>query len=62
MTIDERTAQLILDAIAWCNNDWIQAEEIDLSNETILALNRKDFSKFCHDRGIEYIEKKVGDE
>ena len=54
--IDERTAQLIFDAIAWCNRDWVNAcnwseEEYDIVNSS-----RVDFVRFCHERGIENVK------
>lgn len=53
--IDERTAQLIFDAIAWCNRDWVQClgwgEEFD-----VVTSSRVDFARFCRERGIECVK------
>lgn len=60
MYINEQTAQLILDAIAWCNKDWKDSLEwscdsvADATNEA-----RMDFVRFCRYRGIEGVERKV---
>ena len=56
MYISEETAQLILDAIAWSNEDW--EECIDWEHNTIATVEqaRMDFLRFCRARGIEGIE------
>ena len=59
MTIDNQTAQLILDALAWCNKDWLEAEERELSEHEQIALARQDFVRFCHARGIDEVTKVV---
>ena len=56
MYISEETAQLILDAIAWCNRDWIEGE---MTDEEQIELAREDFIRFCEVRGIEGVERKV---
>lgn len=56
--IDEQTAQLILDAIAWCNRDWMDTFDwVGDDDETTMA--RVDFVRFCRARGIGGVEKKV---
>lgn len=59
MYINEETAQLILDAIAWSNKDW--EECIDWEPNTIATVDnaRIDFIRFCRARGIEGVEKVV---
>lgn len=54
--IDERTAQLIFDAIAWCNRDWMDALEWDNDEYDILTSSRGDFKRFCAERGITSIK------
>jgi len=56
MDINEKTAQLILDAIAWCNMDWMTTlGDTDYSDETVIEEARNDFVRFCKARGIEGI-------
>ena len=58
MTINEQTAQLILDAIAWCNRDWIEALGWDNMNQNDeLQQARSDFTRFCEVRGISDVER-----
>lgn len=66
MYINEETAQLILDAIAWMNEDW--RDHINLTNpeeaipiipQEIVTMSRLDFVRFCEARGIEGVEKVV---
>ena len=57
MKINEETAQLILDAISWCNRDWV--ESLGWGGMDTLITDRGDFVRFCHDRGIETIERTV---
>ena len=59
MTIKEETAQLILDAIAWTNRDWMDASEYDYNDSDILNLARQDFIRFCKDRGIDGVQKEM---
>lgn len=59
MYINEETAQLILDAIAWCNRDWIEAIDWDEDESEQVASARIDFMRFCRDRGIEGVERKT---
>lgn len=56
MYIDQKTAQLILDAIAWENAEWRDLVELDYSDQQIIELSRTDFVRFCRDRGIEGVE------
>ena len=59
MTINAKTAQLILDAIAWDNDEWVASrEEDEWPNHMKIAVAREDFMKFCEARGIDYV--KVG--
>ena len=55
MTIDEKTAQLILDALAWSNDNWRECidESQHISAEDRIAEARADFLGFCRARGIE---------
>ena len=59
MYINEQTAQLILDAIYWCNQDWVDAQGYDFTTEQMVEQAREDFVKFCEARGIEGVEKEV---
>ena len=59
MYINEETAQLILDAIAWTNEDWQDALCWQMSDEEKLNNARTDFVRFCQARGIEGVERKV---
>lgn len=56
MNINEQTAQLILDAIAWCNEEWTSASGDHWSNSEKIAVAREDFINFCNDRGISSVE------
>lgn len=57
MTIDTMTAQLILDAIAWCNDKWLQAldDRPEWSVHEKVAVARNDFICFCNERKIKEI-------
>ena len=55
MIIDEKTAQLILDAITWSNHEWIEDTDIPCQHEEQMA--KTDFVRFCEARGIEGIER-----
>lgn len=57
--IDERTAQLVLDAIAWANNDWADALGWERTDKDMIDLAREDFIRFCADRGISGVEKQI---
>lgn len=61
MYINEETAQLILDAIAWSNKDWMDTLDWDFNRGGEIDNARVDFVRFCRARGIEGIEgvKKV---
>ena len=59
MTINAETAQLILDAIAWCNKDWIEAIEWDEDESEQVTRARWDFIRFCKARGIDTVERKI---
>lgn len=59
MTIDEKTAQLILDAIAWSNDDWMDSLGWEFGHDNSVATARADFIRFCRARGIEFVERKV---
>jgi len=61
MTIDETTAQLILDAIAWSNHDWYDACDWQISVEDEVSSARADFVRFCRARGIDNVERVVGE-
>lgn len=55
MEIDAKTAQLILDAIAFMNKDWFDAMEWDYDAEEMTSDARVDFVRFCKARGIDNI-------
>lgn len=59
MYISEETAQLILDAISWSNQDW--EDSLDWAGEGChsIDVDRADFVRFCRMRGIEGVERKV---
>ena len=59
MYISEETAQLILDALAWCNKDWIEAINWDEDESEQTDRAHVDFIRFCRARGIEGVEKVV---
>lgn len=59
MYINEKTAQLILDAIAWSNQEWVNALEQEWSQNVATAVARDDFVRFCKARGIEGVERKT---
>ena len=60
MYINEQTAQLILDAIAWSNKDWKDSMDWSpCSDEEEIGEARVDFIRFCRARGIEGVEKVV---
>lgn len=59
MYINEKTAQLILDAIAWSNQEWVNSLELDWSQDVATAVARNDFVHFCEARGIEGVERKT---
>ena len=55
MEIDAKTAQLILDAIAFTNKDWFDVMEWDYSAEEMVTDARADFIRFCDARGIKTV-------
>jgi len=57
MKINEETAQLIFDAISWCNRDWLIS--LNWAEGDQLSMDRGDFVRFCNERGIETIERIV---
>ena len=57
--IDEKTAQLILDAIAWCNRDWMDAMNWNYNDSDVVSMAQGDFVRFCHERGIEGVERTI---
>ena len=57
--INEQTAQLILDALAWCNADWRDALGWSQDELDIVACARGDFVRFCEARGIKGVERKT---
>lgn len=60
MYINEETAQLILDAIAWSNKDWKETLNwTNLDRDAGVEEARIDFVRFCRVRGIEGVEKVV---
>lgn len=59
MYINEETAQLIFDAIAWCNRDWAEAIGWDENEFDVVTTSRSDFVRFCKERGIAGVERKI---
>ena len=59
MYVNEETAQLILDTIAWCNKDWMEALGWNKTDSDITDMSRGDFVRFCDARGIKGVEKVV---
>lgn len=59
MYINEQTAQLILDAIAWSNKDWEDSLDWQNIGTHTVDMDRADFVRFCRTRGIEGVEKVV---
>ena len=60
MYINEETAQLILDALAWSNKDWKDSMDWSHnSDEEEIGEARADFIRFCRVRGIEGVERRV---
>lgn len=59
MYINEKTAQLILDAIAWSNQEWVNSLDQKWSQSAATAVARNDFVRFCEARGIEGVERKT---
>ena len=57
--IDEKTAQLVLDAIAWCNKDWCEGLNWSEDEVDIINFSRADFVRFCKNRGIKGVERKT---
>ena len=57
--ISEETAQLILDAIAWSNKDWMDSLDWDFNQGGEVDNARIDFVRFCRARGIAGVEKAV---
>ena len=57
ITINQETAQLILDALAWMDKKWMDTCELEYDRielQTVTA--RAAFTEFCRDRGIKYVE------
>lgn len=59
MNINEQTAQLILDAISWCNSDWMDALGWNYNEGDKVSIARGDFVRFCNARGIDRIERTI---
>ena len=59
MYINEQTAQLIFDAIAWSNKDWEDSLDWQSIGTHSVDTDRADFVRFCRARGIEGVEKVV---
>lgn len=59
MWINEQTAQLILDALYWSNQDWTDSLEWKWSENEATGVAKNDFLRFCDARGIEGVEKVV---
>jgi hypothetical protein len=57
--ISEETAQLILDAIAWSNKDWMDTLDWNFNQGGEVDNARVDFIRFCRARGIAGVERKV---
>ena len=59
MYINEQTAQLILDALAWCDNDWRDVLGWSEDEFDVTTSARNDFVRFCEARGIKGVERKT---
>lgn len=59
MYISEETAQLILDALCWCNMDWMDSLGWAQTEKDKTEMARADFIRFCEDRGIKGVERKI---
>ena len=59
MYINEKTAQLILDALAWSNADWCRLVGWNTDEFDVVTSARNDFVRFCKARGIEGVERKT---
>ena len=59
MYIDEKTAQLVLDALSWCNKDWMDALGWDFGTDNAIETARQDFVRFCEARSIKGVERKT---
>ena len=59
MYISEETAQLILDALAWSNKDWMDSLDWNFNQGGEVDNARTDFIRFCRARGIVGVERKV---
>lgn len=59
MYINEETAQLILDAIAWSNKDWHESINWEGLESSYVNEARVDFIRFCRARGIKGVERQV---
>ena len=59
MYISEETAQLILDALAWSNKDWMDSLNWDFNHGGEVDNARIDFIRFCRARGIHGVERKI---
>lgn len=59
MYINEETAQLILDAIAWSNREWMDSLNWDSNPDDEVNDARVDFIRFCCVRGIHGVERKI---
>ena len=59
-TIDQTTAQLILDALAWMDKKWMDVCGLEYDTvelQTVAA--RAAFIEFCKERKIAYVEKET---
>ena len=56
MYINQETAQLILDALAWSNRDWMDSLDWHGEEGEFIEDARTDFVRFCRARGIEGVE------
>ena len=55
--INEETAQLIFDALAWSNKDWHDSLDWSVTDEDTVSESRADFIRFCRARGIAGVKK-----
>lgn len=60
MVIDEKVAQIILDAITWELHSWTYPEmDSNIISGEIVAQGKRDFVDFCKAYGIETIERRA---
>lgn len=59
MSIDVKTAMMILDVLQWCNDDWMKVLDWSNREENATGILLDDFKRYCEERGIEYVEGEI---